>query len=164
MNKTFLGTTKNGFSVYIDEEASHALTHFAKKPELRDAVIAHIPSLEPDVETYQTDIDTGSTIGTSDLVETTDESEIVYAKRPIRSIYSRFAKNTKPTPTSWITIALKKKGGDYWLHTAFVGKEVPSFPGGDYRPDESREFWSKHALVWGSQDIVPGTETTKCPW
>lgn len=29
---------------------------------------------------------------------------------------------------------------------------------------ETFEFWSSHALVWGSEPIVPGTETATCPW
>jgi hypothetical protein len=104
-------------------------------------------------------------VGTTDLVETTDQDEIVYAMRPRRQVYSRFAKNKTPVPSSWITIVLYKAANDeYSLHTVFVGRNTPSFPGGDYLPEQSRKFWSTHALVWGSQDIVPDTETSVCPW
>ncbi len=85
--------------------------------------------------------------------------------RPLRTQYSRFVKNRQSQDTSWITIDLRKsKEGEYFLYTAFIGKLAPSFPGGDFLPEQSNEFWSNHALVWGGQDIVPWSETTECPW
>ena len=107
----------------------------------------------------------GEEVGTTDLVETTDGDEIVYALRPRRDVYSRFVKNKAPVPTSWITVVLQKASDtEYDLHTAFVGHNTPSFPGGDYLPEQAWDFWSKHALVWGPQEVIPGTEMSQCPW
>ena len=103
-------------------------------------------------------------IGCTDLVETKEGDEIVYALRPLRSIYSRFVKNKKSVPSKWVTLNIRKEKEMYVLHTAFVGRLTPSFPGDDYLPDQSKEFWACHALVWGSQEIIPGSETDKCPW
>ncbi len=159
-----LTTTKNGFKVYVDMEASHASTHFAHHPKLIDAVIKAITAIDAVENIIRLEMDMGEEIGTTDLVETSDQDEIVYAKRPLRTSYSRFVKNKKSRPTSWITIDIRKSGDVYNLYTAFVGRLTPSFPGGNYLPEQSRDFWANHALVWGSQEIVAGTETTQCPW
>lgn len=145
-------------------EHSHASTHFAHHPKLIDAVKAVIPTLEVHDPSIRIDREMEGEIGTSDLVETTEQDEIIYAKRPLRTQYSRFVKNKSPRSTKWITIDLRKEGDIYNLYTAFVGQLTPSFPGGDFLPEQSREFWSNHALVWGFQEVLPETVTTKCPW
>lgn len=165
MKKEYLGKTKNGVDVYVDMNSSHATTHFAHHPKLVDSVKRVIPNIEATENVMRFEIDTKEIVGTTDLVETTEKDEILYAKRPLRKQYSRFVKNKKSVPTSWITIDIRKAGtGEYYLYTSFVGRLTPSFPGGDYLPNQSVDFWSKHALVWGSQEIVPGSETTEYPW
>ena len=162
--KEFFANSKNGVGVYWDNENSHAVTHFAHHPKLRAAAEKFISEIEIKNAFNRVEGDTGEIIGMSSLVETVNGDKIVYALRPLRKTYSRFVKNKKPVPTSWVTIDIRQKDDEYFLYTAFVGRLTPSFPGGDYLPEQSKEFWSKHALVWGSQEIVPGTETTICPW
>lgn len=58
----------------------------------------------------------------------------------------------------------RRTDSNYYLYTAFIGKSTPSFPGGDSNPEQSKVFWSNHALVWGTQEIIPNTETSVCPW
>ena len=165
MARERLGMMQDGSVAYVDVDTSHAITHFAHHPKLREAVERVIPTLEGGPEWVRIERDTGEMIGTTDLVETTEGDDIVYALRPRRQVYSRFVKGKEARPTSWITIALHKLGErEYELYTAFVGRNTPSFPGGDYLPEESKAFWANHALVWDSQDIVPGSETTTCPW
>ncbi len=165
MKKEYLGKTKSGHDVYVDTEASHAVTHFAHQPRLLDFVKKALPTIEIMGDQARIEKDMGEEVGTSDLVKTNEGDEIVYALRPLRTHYSRFVKNKKSLPTSWITISLCKSGEqEYILYTAFAGHLTPSFPGGDFLPNESAKFWSTHALVWGSQEIVPGSETSKCPW
>lgn len=165
MIKEYLARTKNGHDVFVDMESSHAATHLTHHPHLIDFVKKVIPTVEVSGDHLRVDVDMGEEVGLSDLVETTDGDEIVYAKRPFRNQYSRFVKQRAPVATSWVTIDIRKDdGGGYYLYTAFIGKLSPSFPGGTYLPDQSKEFWSRHALVWGPQEVVPGTETTKCPW
>ena len=164
-NKLQLGTTRNGHKVYVDLEHSHAITHFEKTPALLEAVKEIILTLTLKEGVVDIEKDLGRIVGLSDLVETAPGDDIVYAKRPRRVQYSRFVKNKQATPTSWITLRLlREKDHTYSLYTAFVGRQAPSFPGGNFMPEQSREFWSHHALVWGNQDIIPGTETTECPW
>ncbi len=107
----------------------------------------------------------GEVVGKTDLVETDEQDEILYAMRPLRTQYSRFVKNKHSQPTNWITIDLRKSSEDeYFLYTAFVGKLTTSFPGGNYLPERSKDFWAKHALVWGAQEVIPNSVTTQCPW
>ncbi len=165
MEKEYAGKTKNGFDVFVDMKESHASTHFAHHPKLFGFVKKTIPTIELTSDIVRIDRDMGEPVGTTDLVETNDTDEIVYALRPLRTQYSRFVKNKEPQLTNWITIDLRKSGEDkYDLYTAYVGKITPSFPGGNILPEQSSAFWSKHALVWGSQEVEPGTETTECPW
>lgn len=162
--KQLLAKTKNGIEVYVDMEHSHASTHFAHHPKLIDAVKAIIPLLEVNDPSIRVDREMDEEIGTTDLVETTEQDEVVYAKRPLRTQYSRFVKGRVPAPTKWITLDLRKNSDVYDVYTAFVGRATPSFPGGDFLPEQSKDFWARHALVWGSQEVIPGTETTECPW
>ncbi len=165
MQKEFLGKTENGFEVYMDRASSHAITHIAHHPKLFELIKKIIPTIEATGEVIRLDKDMGEEVGTTDLVETGEYDEIIYALRPLRTQYSRFVKGKKSQPTSWITIDLRRAGDtEYNLYTAFIGQLTPSFPGGNFLPDQSMEFWSKHALVWGSQEVIPGSETAKCPW
>ncbi len=173
MTKQLIAQTANGLDVYMDMEKCHALTHIAKSPKLLDFIKKVIPTMDATQDVIRIDRDMGETAGMTDMVETDENDEIIYAMRPLRSIYSRFAKNRQAQPTNWITIDLRKsedaaasseKAASYDLYTAFVGKMTPSFPGGNYLPEQSKEFWSKHALALDSVEIVPGTETTECPW
>jgi len=163
--REFLGKTKDGKSVFYDSESSHAATHFADAPKLFDAVRKTIPAIEVQGNLVRIEKSLDEVVGNSDLVKTDESDEIVYAKRPYRTQYARFVKGRVATPTSWITLDLRKvKEGEYNIYTAFVGRLTPSFPGGDHLPEQSKDFWSKHALVWGTQEIIPGTETIECPW
>lgn len=163
--KTYIGKTKNDFEVYVDMHDSHAATHLADTPELFDLVEEVLPQLEPAEEYARFEIDMGRIIGTTDLCDTADGDEIVYAKRQNRDIYTRFVKNKKPGPTQWIVVQLDKtEHNTYDLFTAFTGRLTPPFPGDEFETAEGRAFWATHALAWGTQEIIPGTETTECPW
>jgi hypothetical protein len=160
-----LATSKNNVDVYIDLDKSHAITHIQKHPNLLDYARQIINGHEilADEDRFETDM--GFIVGTTDLVETTDKDEIVYAQRPNRDKFNRFVKNRISENTNIVTMDIRK-GLDnrYFVYTIYIGKNTPKSPGGDREDPDSREFWNKHALVWGNQDTVSGTETTICPW
>lgn len=162
--KELFAKSKNGIEVYLDTEQSHALTHFSHNPKLIEVVKKVISDLDILEKMICIEKQMDEYIGYTDLVETKDRDEIVYALRPLRSVYSRFVKNKKSVPSKWVTLNIRKEKEMYVLHTTFVGRLTPSFPGDDYLPDQSKAFWACHALVWGSQEIIPGSETEKCPW
>lgn len=165
MEKEFLANTADGYSVYYEPSNSHAATHFADSPKLKETVIKHLPNINLEGKKTRVEIDTGEIVGLDGCVETSDRDEIVYALRPHRDRYSRFVKNRAAEPTSWIVVSVEKEDDDTaTLYTAFVGRLTPSFPGGDFLSEQSKEYWSKHALAWGSQEVLPETVTSICPW
>ncbi|HOZ36467.1 MAG TPA: hypothetical protein PLR18_01395 [bacterium] len=54
--------------------------------------------------------------------------------------------------------------GGYILITAFVGGLSEPEPWDRNTTPASADFWANHALIWGCEPIVSGTETTRCPW
>lgn len=110
--------------------------------------------------------DFGRVVGETVCVPTTDTDEIVWAKRPKRFGHSRFVKNRSPEPCSKVVVILKQDDYEsyYVLITAFVGHRPEPEPWDRNATANSRVFWNSHALVWGSEPIVPGTETSVCPW
>jgi hypothetical protein len=165
MEKILFALSKNGMEIFWDLETSHASTHFQDTPALKEVVRKAIPNFVVEGEGIQVEVDIGKVVGESSLIETTDHDDIVYALRPLRTLYSKFVKNRKPVATSWVTISIKHgEKGQYYLYTAYVGRLTPSFLGGDYLPEQSKGFWSHHALVWGTQEVIPESVTKECPW
>lgn len=160
-----LATTRNGYNVFMDPKHSHAATHLADTPGLRDVAEEVIPALAPSEDNQVITIDMERTIGLTDLVETTDADEIIYAKRLNRDNFTRFVKGRSPSPSSLVTMVLRKfDDGSYELWSVWIGPNAPSFPGGGHETKESYTFWENHALVWGTQEVQPGSETTTRPW
>ena len=73
---------------------------------------------------------------------------------------------TRACQTSRVTCVLKAGdvGDEYVLITAFIGAPAVPEPWDRNATAKSREFWDSHALVWGSEPTIPGTETSVCPW
>jgi hypothetical protein len=165
VEKKYVTTTKNGHAVYVNLKYSHAATHLSDASGLQEVAKEVIEKLEPVVENLTVTVDMKRTVGYTDLVETNSEDEVIYAKRRNRSNYTRFAKNRLPLPSNFLTIVLRRLDNDsYELWSVWIGPNAPSFPGEDFETAESFRFWEKHALIWGTQEIQPGTETTERPW
>ncbi len=166
MTRTFVTKTKNGLDVYVDTVNSHAATHMKNHPELLDLVKEVLSQYDVTADQIRFNTDMGRVVGEKDLVETKDGDDVFYAKRPNREKYTRFVRNKSAVPTNFITIELRKVNDtEYDIFTAFIGELTPSFPTGkDDRNQKNRDFWNSHALVVGNQGVVPGSETTECPW
>ena len=161
--------------VVIDRPNSHLHDGLG---EALDQALAHVAAQGR--QFIEAEFDLGRVIGERTLVETTADDTIVYAQRPRRAGLTRFAKNREAEPCSSITVVLKKGDqgqlpGDYYvLLTAYVGRVTPPEPWNERsfaaNPDpegiraKSNEFWLSHALVYGSEEIIPETETSVCPW
>jgi len=156
--------------VVVDRHRSHL--HNGVACLLPDA-LARIESLGREflVEEVVFDRPIGETV----CVATAADDQIVYAKRPGRWGNSRFVLNRTPESCSALVVILKAVGcGEYVIVTAFIGHRPEPEPW-DRRnfsqqadpadaERRARKFWASHALVWGSEEVVPGTETTRCPW
>lgn len=112
-------------------------------------------------------VDFDRIVGQTTCVETDSGDKIVYAQRPKHQGLTRFVKNRLPEDCSSVTVILKEADGakgTYVLISAFIGKKAEHEPWDRNATPAAVEFWSSHALVWGSEPIVPGTETDICPW
>lgn len=161
----FFTQSKNGIPIFYDPVHSHASTHFSDTPQIIPYVKRVLENTEIYGDNMEFDADTGTILGMSDLVETNDSDDIVYAIRKNRDRHMRFTKSQKPHPSSMIAISLKRlDDGSYDLYSAWLGPQTPPTPNSPFANSESKPFWSRHALVWGNQEIQPGTETANCPW
>jgi len=114
------------------------------------------------IETVEFDFVVGETV----CVATEPGDKIVYAQRPKRFGLTRFVKNRKPEPTNAVTIILKRDEFEnyYVLITAWCGHKSEPEPWDRNATEKSVSFWNSHALIWGSEATIPGTETDVCPW
>ena len=149
-----------------DRQDSHLQTHAQAYPALLAALPEAFSKINPQGRDFiAEEADMGRVIGNSILVATSDQDEIVYAQRLNRVGLTRFVKNREAEPCRHIVVLLKKaQEGFYILLTAFVGKLVPNEPWDENAEPESVPFWNTHALIWGHEETVPGTETSDCPW
>jgi hypothetical protein len=153
--------TKDGVRV-VDRYNSH----------LHESVEAILPEALARVEVtgrgfVVQQIDFDRVVGQSVCVETSSSDEVVYAKRPKRFGSSRFVKNRQAEPCSSVVLILKIADGEenaMVLITAFIGQLSEPEPWDRNATAKSLEFWSNHALIWGSEPIITGTETSECPW
>lgn len=165
LHMKLLGMLRNGKKVYYDPVHSHFATHLADTPQLLELAKALLEQQSFDEPLVFLEHDAGRTIGLTDLVDVADHETIVYAKRLNRDTYTPFVKGHHSVPSQYFTVVLKRDDlGDYELFSAWIGRNDPPFPDEPHATLECRTFWATHALVWGTQAIQPGTETTICPW
>lgn len=161
-----LALSKNGKQVWYDVVGSHVATHAQDAPQLL-ALAAEITQntvLHDDFILFHTDV--GRIVGVSDLVDIEPGDKLLWAKRLNRDEYTVFNMSKQPQPSSFVTTAYElRPDGSYELVSAWIGSsDSPSMPGTERETSESHEYWSTHALAWGSQQIQPGTELTVAPW
>ncbi len=157
--KVKLGTLNSGERV-IDRPSSHL-----HKNEVLDE---YLPRALERISSGKRDflveaVDFGEIIGETNCVVTTDSDDIVFAERPLRNGLTRFVKNRTKVPTSELTVVLRKEEDKYVALTAFLGPKAEKEPWDTGATEASKVFWETHALVFGSEEIVPGSETTELP-
>lgn len=167
-NYEVLCESANGKSIIYDPVNSHTATHFHDAPELRKLVIEYLITSALDGELIAKDVDMGRTIGNSDVVATDKSYEIIYAMRKNREDqgYVPFTKTRHTEPCSLLSVYIVcKDENTYELLSAWIGNyESPMFPQMDNATEASIPYWSSHAFIWGSLEIIAGTERNDCPW
>lgn len=170
MPKELLAVSKNGVAVHYDPIYSHAATHFEDTPQLKELVQEIIEGLELQGQEIATHLDMGRVVGTCDVVEVDDTDQILYGKRKNRDEDGLvpFTKSRQGESCRNVAVHLvPQNDGGYILSSAWIGtfgEDDEPFPGSPHATERSVDFWSKRAFVYGSQEIVAGTETTKKPW
>lgn len=157
---SYLGQLKSGQAVF-DRANSHR--HEGVTVQLLSAAFDKISLDQPG--RHSIEINFGRDIGVTTCVPTTKDDEIVFAQRPGRKGLTRFVKNRQSIPTSILTVVLQKadEGDFYILVTVFIGFAIGAEPWDTFAKEKSKANWQTHALLWGSEEIVPGTETTDVP-
>lgn len=154
----FLGTLKGGQKVF-DRPNSHL--HAGVRELLAEA----LARVETTAAFHKEAVDFGRIVGETTCVATSGDDEVVYAQRPKRAGLTRFVKNRQAEPCSSVVVILKRiEEWDYLLITTFIGNLSESEPWDRNATEKSVEFWNTHALIWGSEEVIPGTETSICPW
>lgn len=103
-------------------------------------------------------------IGKTIYVQTDDDDQIVYAIRNGKSGHTRFVLNREPIDCRHITVVLKKTETHFVIISIFIGQAAPYEPYDLRSTPNDLEFWNNHALIYGTEDILAGSETTNCPW
>ena len=158
----------NGKYIIFDSINSHAATHFKDASKLRGLTEELLSNMTLEGDLIANDFDMGRMIGDSDVVEIDGSDEVVYAIRKSREDqgYVPFTRSRLPQASQKISIYLLRKDNDtYELSSAWFGEfESPPFPQMNNANMDSIPYWSQHAFVWGSQEIISGTKITNCPW
>ena len=158
----------NSKQVVFDPVNSHTATHFKDAPGLKELAKELLSDMNLEGDLIAKDVDMGKIVGNSDVVEIDDTDVIVFAMRKNREDqgYVPFTKSRPSQPCSLVSIHLIKKDEDtYELSSVWIGQyESPMFPQMSNATADSIPYWSQHAFVWGSQEIIAGSERNDCPW
>ena len=151
--------------VYVDLIASPAGQYISRQPYVLGLVKEIVDSLRFDSPIVTVEKDMGRVIGNTDIVDTTEKDTIYYAKAYKKSVFSRFAKNRYPAPSSILTAVFKRDTDkNYELTDTWIGPDCPPFPGDDEATTGSKLYWEKHALIHNAQIIQSKTITKVCPY
>ncbi len=165
-----LATSKNDVQVIYDPEHSHAATHLEDTPGLKRLVQEVVGNLELTGQEIARHFDMGRVVGTCDVVDVDDSDEVVYGIRKNREDDGPvpFVKNRDGDPCKLVAVHLvPETNHGYVLSSAWIGPftdEDEPFPLSKDANERSADFWNKHAFVYGSQEIISGTETLERPW
>lgn len=165
MIKHPVATTPNGALVYVDLLKSPASDIIAYQPY----IVVLIKELVQNVHMKNADTtfeyDFGRSIGSCDIVATTEKDHIMYAKPVNRDNFYRFVRRRQPEATNFITVVVRHHSeGDYELLDAWFGKDRPALPGSTDETAQSKEYWENHALVLEGHPIQNRTLTLTCPF
>lgn len=146
----------------FDSNPSHISGHPTVLAVLKEALL-RIHSLSR--ERIYEEVEFGRVVGDSMCVDTSAHDVIIHAQRQNRNGLTRFVKFRPAEPCSTVVVILARETEEkYVLRTAFIGKMTPAEPWDEASTEDSISFWRSHALIWDEANIVPGTETSICPW
>ena len=166
----FIGKSKNGISVFVDPLHSHAVTHLKDTPHLKELVIEAISNLELRGKEVARHVEMGRFVGICDVVKVGADDTLIYGVRKNRDNDGLvpFVKNREGDPCSYVALHIVPlEDKTYLLSSAWIGLfggDDEPFPQSPDATPRSVAYWNKHAFIYGSQEIMAGTETPVCPW
>lgn len=154
-----LGLSADNEIVFLDRSNTNIDYHLLETPNLIDLVREVLPTIHlMNEQQVVVERDLGRIVGATNLIETTDNDEIVYAKRIGRDAYSRFAKNRKPISCRSVVVVLRKGDSGYYLWTAMCAKLLPKAAW-----IEDSEFNKTHAIAFDESLVQLDTVTKSRP-
>lgn len=163
--KQLVGRTRNGMQVYAQLIGSKAGKHISRQPQLLSLAKEMLAAVTLRGQEISVEHDMKRPIGYDFTIETTDKDVIFYGRLLKDDVYTRFVKNGKPSPTSYLTVTLSKTDKDsYELTDIWVGRLTPPRPGSANETAESKPYWSNHAYVLDNQHFQVKTLTKTCPY
>lgn len=162
-DKPFLGTTKDGKSVY-DRPDSHFHPEGGLTKEILASAISVI-STDNQIVKGET-VKFNGIVGKNNCVEVGPEDEIVMVYRTNRSGQTPMVKNREPSDCDTVHVILLKNEeneNEYCMLTAFIGESTPKEPWDPYikseeERTESEKFWKTHALIY-NEDLIDKERT-----
>lgn len=155
----------NNKAVYADLMQMPLAGNISRNPHLLRLVEEALVSIQLTELTVQLEHDMKRSVGYCEVIETADTDIIFYACQTKTSGYTRFVKNRHTDTTQYITMNLSRdEEGDYELTDVWIGKAYPALPEDAYASNDSKSFWSGHAVVYNGQTIISSTVTKDCPY
>lgn len=160
-----IATSANGKEVYAYLIQTPAAAQISRQPHLVTLIKEVVGKLNLTDSQISIEQDMGRTIGYGELLETTDKDTVFYAKQTKSGLYTRFVKNKKSKPTSFLSVVLLKDETDnYELKDVWIGKAFPPLPGDASETAQSKQYWQTHAIVYNGQPLLASTQTKDCPY
>lgn len=160
-----IATSANNKEVYVYLIQTPASAQISRQPHLATLIKEVVEQLHLTAPQISIEQDMGRTIGYGELLETTTKDTVFYAKQTKSGLYTRFVKNKKSKPTSFLSIVLlKDKAENYELKDVWIGKAFPPLPGDEDATSQSKAYWENHAVIYNGQPILASTQTRDCPY
>ena len=150
--RTHLGNLQDGTPVFSKLGSDHLVNHQDVIPFLETAFEQTNPN-EFNGPNLAKQIEFGRLLGVSTCVETSDEDEVLYARKKGRKFgCSRFVKNREGIPCeSVVLILFRNPQGLTAFMTAYIGTLSPADPctkSAWGQEEKCIAFWKSHALIW----------------
>jgi hypothetical protein len=165
MYKFMIGESDGGHEIYINLISSPAGHYLSRRPYVINLIKEVLAPAKLKGPRIIIERDMGRPIGNTDIVATSDKDTIYYAQAVKTDVFSRFAKNRYPIPSSTLTIiVVLDEDGNYEVIDTWIGPSSPAFPGHPNATDDSKDYWQTHALVQDSQAIQSRSITKTWPY
>lgn len=155
----------DGYDIYVNLINSPAGHYLSRRPYVIGLIKELLSKQNLKGSRVVIEKDMGRSIGTTDIVLTKDNDTIYYAQ-PIKSdVFSRFAKNRYPQPSTTLTVIIERDSdGNYEVVDTWIGPNCPAFPGDELETRDSKKYWENHALVHEARAVQSKSVTKDCPY
>ncbi len=165
IHRYVIAEVPTGYDIYVDLIGSSAGRYLSRQPYVINLIREALLPTKLEGQSVTIERDMGRVIGATDIVETSEKDTIVYAQIQKQTVFSRFAPNRHPSPSTTLTMLLEKDPeGHYELVNTWIGPCAPPFPGDEKANGKSKDYWLNHAFAQNAHAIQSRTITKDCPY